>query len=133
MNAVIPVVFRSHANSEIITFNGVKYGKLENGKYAKYEDILDDYLITNKSYQDIIDDAVALGKERNVDPEILDAVSGVNGVDKSYLTKAYDIIMSYGSPKKFFKNALNIDEKYIDEAIENTNKILDFEDIVLGK
>ena len=39
-NTVIPVVFRSHANSEIITFNGVKYGKLENGKYAKYEDIL---------------------------------------------------------------------------------------------
>jgi protein-tyrosine phosphatase len=86
---------------------------------AKYEDILEDYLITNKSYQDIIDEAVALGKERNVDPEILDAVSGVNGVDKRYLTKAYDIIMSYGSTQAFFKNALDIDEKYIEEFRNN--------------
>ena len=86
---------------------------------AKYEDILEDYLITNKSYQDIIDDAVALGKERNVDPEILDAVSGVNGVDKRYLTKAYDIIMSYGSLEKFFQNALGIDQNYINEFREN--------------
>ncbi len=86
---------------------------------AKYEDILDDYLITNQSYQDIIDNAVALGKERNIDPEIINAIGGVNGVDKRYLTKAYDIIMSYGSPEAFFKNALNIDEKYIEEFRNN--------------
>ena len=86
---------------------------------AKYEDIVKDYLITNNSYQDIIDKAVALGKERGVDEAILQAVSGVNGVEKRYLDKAYEIIMSHGSVEAFFKNALDIDEKYIEEFREN--------------
>ena len=86
---------------------------------AKYEDILEDYLITNNSYQKIIDDAMNLGKERNVDPEIIDVIGAVNGVDKRYLNKAYEIIMSHGSVEAFFKNALNIDENYIEEFREN--------------
>lgn len=86
---------------------------------AKYEDILTDYMITNNSYQATIDEAIALGKERNVDPEILDAIGGVNGVDKRYLTKAYDIIMAYGTVENFFKTALGIDENYIKEFRQN--------------
>ena len=86
---------------------------------AKYEDILDDYLITNGSYQDIIDGAIELGKERKVDSEIIAAIGGVNGVNKRYLTKAYDIITSYGSVENFFLNALGINQKYISEFRSN--------------
>lgn len=86
---------------------------------AKYDDIISDYLITNNSYQATIDEAIALGKERNVDPEILAAIGPVNGVDKRYLKRAYDIIMSYGSPEAFFKIALDIDEKYIEDFRSN--------------
>ncbi|MBR2025245.1 MAG: tyrosine-protein phosphatase [Clostridia bacterium] len=86
---------------------------------AKYEDILEDYLITNNSYQDIVVQAVALGRERNVDPEIIDVIGAVNGVDRHYLDKAYEIIMSHGSVETFFKNALNVDEKYIEEFRQN--------------
>lgn len=86
---------------------------------AKYEDILSDYLITNSSYQDIIDEAVALGKERNIDPDVIKAIGAVNGVDKRFLNKAYEIIMSYGSVEAFFKNALDIDGKYIEEFRNN--------------
>lgn len=86
---------------------------------AKYEDILKDYLITNNSYQSVIDEAVSLGKERNVDPEIIEVIGAVNGVDKRYLNKAYEIIMSYGSVEAFFQNALGIDQKYIEEFRQN--------------
>ena len=86
---------------------------------AKYEDILEDYLITNQSYQATIDGAIALGKERNVSQGILDAVGAVNGVVEGFLNKAYEIIMSHGSVEAFFQNALNIDQKYIEEFRKN--------------
>lgn len=82
---------------------------------AKYEDILEDYLITNQSYQATIDGAIALGKERNVSQGILNAVSAVNGVVEGFLNKAYGIIMSHGSVEAFFQNALGIDQNYIEE------------------
>ena len=86
---------------------------------AKYEDILEDYLITNQSYQTTIDGAIALGKERNVSQGILDAVGAVNGVVEGFLNKAYEIIMSHGSTEAFFQNALNIDQQYIEEFRKN--------------
>ena len=86
---------------------------------AKFEDILEDYLITNQSYQDIIDDAVNLGRERGVDEEIIEVIGAVNGVDVRYLSKAYEIIMAHGSVEAFFKNQLGIDEKYISEFRQN--------------
>ena len=86
---------------------------------AKYEDILEDYLITNQSYQTTIDGAIALGKERNVSQGILDAVGAVNGVVEGFLNKAYEIIMSHGSVEAFFQNALNIDQQYIEEFRKN--------------
>ncbi len=86
---------------------------------AKYEDIVSDYLITNNSYQEIIDDAVALGRERNISEGILNVIGAVNGVDVRYLNKAYEIIMSHGSIEKFFLEKLGIDEKYIKEFREN--------------
>lgn len=86
---------------------------------AKYEDILDDYMITNNSYQETIDKAVALGKERGISEDILNVIGAVNGVDKRYLNKAYEIIMSHGSIEAFFQNALGIDKKYIEEFRNN--------------
>ncbi len=86
---------------------------------ADYEDILKDYLITNQSYQAIIDDAIALGKERQVDEEILNVIGAVNGVDARYLNKAYEVILSNGSIEGFFYDKLGIDEKYIEEFREN--------------
>ena len=66
-----------------------------------------------------IDGAVALARERSIDPEIIDAIGIVNGVDKRFLDRAYGIITSYGSIEAFFKNALDIDEKYINEFRQN--------------
>ena len=86
---------------------------------AKYEDILEDYLLTNNSYQSVIDEAVALGKERNVDPEVIDVIGAVNGVDKRYLNKAYEIITSHGSIENFFETKLGIDRKYVEEFRQN--------------
>ena len=86
---------------------------------AKYEDILEDYLITNKSYQATIDGAIRLGRERGVSQGILDAVSAVNGVITGFLNKAYEIIMSHGSVEAFLENSLGIDEKYIQEFRSN--------------
>lgn len=86
---------------------------------AKYEDILEDYLITNQSYQATIDGAIELGKERNVSQGILNAVGAVNGVVEGFLNKAYEIIMSHGSVEAFFQNALGIDQSYIEEFRNN--------------
>lgn len=86
---------------------------------AKYEDILDDYLLTNQSYQPIIDKAVALGRQRRVSDGIINAIGAVNGVDARYLNKAYEIVMSQGSIEAFFENKLGIDKNYIEEFREN--------------
>lgn len=86
---------------------------------ASYEEILKDYLITNQSYQDIIDKAVALGKERQISEGIINVIGAVNGVDERYINKAYEIIMSHGSIESFFEKMLGIDKKYIEEFREN--------------
>lgn len=86
---------------------------------AKYEDILADYLITNQSYQSIIDGAIALGRQRQVSEGILNAVGAVNGVVRGFLDKAYEIIMSYGSSEDYLLNVLGIDKNYIEEFRNN--------------
>lgn len=86
---------------------------------AEFEAILEDYLITNQSYRSIIDEAILLGRERGINEEIIKVIGAVNGVDASYLKRAYDIILSSGGIEKFLLDKLGIDDCYIREFREN--------------
>lgn len=84
------------------------------------EDIIKDYLLTNESYKDVIEEATQLGRVRNVDEKILATIRPLSGVDIEYICKAFEVIDTvHGGIDSFLKNQLGLDEKYINELKEN--------------
>lgn len=82
-------------------------------------DIINDYLLTNNSYRDVISRSEELGRKRGVSEEIIATIQPLSGVDISYINQAFSIIDSMGGIEAFAKNQLGIDEKYIEELRTN--------------
>lgn len=84
------------------------------------EDIIKDYLLTNESYAQIINEAIALGKTRGVTQEIIDTIEPLSGVDISYINTALNVIdNTHGGINTFLKNQLGLDEEYLNDLRNN--------------
>lgn len=83
------------------------------------EEIIADYLQTNKSIENRTQDGVKLAKELGIDEEIIKLIPSVNGVEPEYIERALSIVDSFGSVYNFLYEKLGIDEDYINELKEN--------------
>ena len=84
------------------------------------DDIIKDYLLTNESYAEVINEAREFGRRQGVDEKILDTIEPLSGVDISYITTALDVIdNTHGGMDSFLKNQLGLNESYINELREN--------------
>ena len=79
------------------------------------DEIIADYLQTNKSVEKRTQDGIKLAKELGVDKEIIDIIPSVNGVEPEYIEKAFSIIEDFGGIYEFLYKKLGIDENYINE------------------
>ncbi|MGM9665287.1 MAG: tyrosine-protein phosphatase [Eubacteriales bacterium] len=83
-------------------------------------DIIKDYLITNDSMRGATEAAMALGRERGVDEEIIENIPYINGVDAHYLDRVFNFIdTEYGTLENFLEKRMGIDEKYVEEMRNN--------------
>lgn len=84
------------------------------------EQIINDYLLTNESTRNDIEKAIALGKEREIDDNILYDIPYLNGVCREYAQLVFDYIdTECSSVNEFFKEKMGIDDDYINELKEN--------------
>ena len=86
---------------------------------VKREDILRDYLMTNESVRDEINDVISLAREKGISEELISEFPYLNGVSEIYANMVFEKIDSYNSPNEFFKCELGIDEAFINELREN--------------
>ena len=84
------------------------------------QDIIKDYLLTNESYAKVIAQAYELGMSRGIEKSILDTIQPLSGVDVSYIERAFKVIdEAYGGTSLFLKNALGLDEDFIEDLRNN--------------
>jgi protein-tyrosine phosphatase len=84
------------------------------------EEVIADYMQTNKSIEKRTQDGVNLAKQLGVDKEIIDIIPSIEGVEKEYIEKAFSIIDgSYDNIYDFLYDKLGIDEDYINELKNN--------------
>ena len=84
------------------------------------KDIINDYLLTNESYRDVIKRTEELGRERGVSEEIISTIQPLSGVDLSYIETALSVIdTKFGGMDSFLKNQMHLDEKAISHLRDN--------------
>lgn len=83
------------------------------------EQIIADYLETNKSVEKDIRDTEALGRERGVGQEIIDDIAKINGVMREYAESVFAFIDTYSTKEDFFKDKMGIDDDYIQALRDN--------------
>ena len=83
------------------------------------EDIIKDYLLTNESYRDVIEEAKALGRQRGVSEPIINTIEPLSGVDISYISTAFRVIDDLGGIDEFLKDKLGLTKEYIADLRNN--------------
>lgn len=83
------------------------------------EQIICDYLETNKSVEADIRATEALGREKGVSQCVIDDIAKINGVLREYADAVFSYIDTYPTPEDFFKDKMGIDKTYLAELREN--------------
>jgi protein-tyrosine phosphatase len=86
---------------------------------ASYEDIINDYMLTNKSTQESTKRAIEKAKEMNLPNELIDCIPFVNGVIPEYIKVVFEVIENKGGIEKYLWECMKIDKKYLEELKEN--------------
>lgn len=77
------------------------------------EQIINDYLETNKSVEQDIRATEELGRERGYDEKIISDIAKINGVMREYAEAVFAFIDTYPTPEDFFKDKMGLDDDYI--------------------
>lgn len=83
------------------------------------DEIIKDYLETNKSVETDIKEAENLGRARGYEEKIISDIAKINGVMREYAESVFQYIDTYPTPEAFFKDKMGIDKDYIAELRNN--------------
>lgn len=86
---------------------------------ASYEDIIKDYMLTNKSTEESTKRAIAKAREMGVDEPLVECIPFVNGVIPEYIQVVFEVIEKKGGIEKYLEECMGIDENYLKELREN--------------
>lgn len=86
---------------------------------ASYEDIIKDYMLTNKSTEDSTKRAIAKAREMGLDKELVDCIPFVNGVIPEYIQVVFEVIENKGGIEKYLLECMGIDKSYLKELRAN--------------
>ena len=77
-------------------------------------DVISDYMLTNKSVEKSTKNAINMAKKQGIDEDIISVIPCVNGVDKSYIGQVIEIVNNCGGIEKFLNDKLGIDNKKLE-------------------
>lgn len=86
---------------------------------ASYEDIIEDYMLTNKSTEESTKRAIAKAREMGLDESLVECIPFVNGVIPEYVQVVFEVIEKKGGIEKYLEGCMGIDENYLKELREN--------------
>lgn len=81
---------------------------------VSYEDILEDYLLTNKYYYELMNEMMEIARNYNIPEDIVLQIPYTQGVIEEYLENAVKYINKhYGSTYNYISNAIGINDEDI--------------------
>ncbi len=83
------------------------------------EQIINDYLETNKSVEADIRAAEELGREKGYEEKIISDIAKINGVMREYAEEVFAFIDTYPTIEDFFKDKMGLDDEYIAKLRNN--------------
>ncbi|MBQ7761857.1 MAG: tyrosine-protein phosphatase [Clostridia bacterium] len=86
---------------------------------ASQEDIIKDYMLTNKSTAESTKRTIERAKEMGLDSDHIDCIPFVNGVIPEYIQVVFEVIEDRGGIEEYLKKCMGIDEKYLKELRES--------------
>lgn len=81
---------------------------------VSHDDILEDYLLTNTYYDELIEEMKATAKKYGIDENIINQIPYAQGVHKDYLQETINYIEeNYGSVDNYIRDAIGISDEEI--------------------